>query len=750
MITTFDEKSAVFFFVFLSDVIGERTFDNVNCVQSATKLAAMDKMKMEAKEIDKLQQLHYGWYIQAVSSLLGSVGKQMYMQMKKPQRRAFVACLDSIPKEYDVKAGAKCLVNAFDGKLEDIYGKAALDKKLDFIDKQDTVPMGKLDIKKLKRRKIQKRVVQKQLKKRVRTNFQKINEIQAEKLKLARFRKMKRRNFAGQYKMSPKMLEKMEKINSMKYRMRRVKRNILSLYSNKEAADEAKRVDSLDGVFYKPKNFAKMPDLHENNKSPIQEFTKMIREFAHVKPTRNMTSSYTNLKKLQDAVFGAREKNRFKNRMLDMVIGKNHPLRQTKSFSDRVRDITPDGMIDETVFGLVDAVHKHTKDSNANFLSPRFMPIMPEKLNTKRRLLSPDMFPLYRDESDNSILPIPNVLEKAGLKDKDRENVLELVMDITGVNNVVDDALNLVKGLRKSGLDKDLVDMTSIIDQAYTSLSSSLTRPQNLDFVNKKFSFMNKEQMQSLYGETGIYNTSVSDLPFDIHEVDSLTTEQKEESIRMTIRELAKGNGAQGFGKSGRRVKRQTISLLNGLYQIVFLNPTVFSPQAFAPTINKVSMKRICKLDFRFFAAKAEAVFLKRDFFFEKLNIIHFQLSVLGPLVLSPQLFCPSVLSPLLMSLPVISPQVGNPLIFSPYVLGPNVLSAAVFNAYVFSPYVLSPNVVNPYVMSPLVLSPFVLCPDVVSPTVLSGVVLSPSVLSPSIFTDSALAANVLSPTFLS
>ncbi|KAF1756909.1 hypothetical protein GCK72_013363 [Caenorhabditis remanei] len=709
MITTFDEKSAVFFFVFLGDVIGERTFDNVNCVQSATKLAAMDKMKMEAKEVDKLQQLHYGWYIQAVSSLLGSVGKQMYMQMKKPQRRAFVACLDSIPKEYDVKAGAKCLVNAFDGKLEDIYGKAALDKKLDFIDKQDTVPMGKLDIKKLKRRKFQKKVVQKQLKKRVRT---KINEIQAEKLKLARFRKMKRRNFAGQYKMSPKMLEKMEKINSMKYRKRRVKRNILSLYSNKEAVDEAKRVDSLDGVFYKPKNFAKMPDLHENNKSPIQEFTKMIREFAHVKPTRNMTSSYTNLKKLQDAVFGAREKNRFKNRMLDMVIGKNHPLRQKKSFSDRVRDITPDGMIDETVFGLVDAVHKHTKDSNANFLSPRFMPIMPEKLNTKRRLLSPDMFPLYRDESDNSILPIPNVLEKAGLKDKDRENVLELVMDITGVNNVVDDALNLVKGLRKSGLDKDLVDMTSIIDQAYTSLSSSLTRAQNLDFVNKKFSFMNKEQMQSLYGETGIYNTSVSDLPFDIHEVDSLTTEQKEESIRMTIRELAKGNGAQGFGKSGRRVKRQTISLLNGLYQIVFLNPTVFSPQAFAPTINK--------------------------------------LSVLGPLVLSPQLFCPSVLSPLLMSLPVISPQVGNPLIFSPYVLGPNVLSAAVFNAYVFSPYVLSPNVVNPYVMSPLVLSPFVLCPDVVSPTVLSGVVLSPSVLSPSIFTDSALAANVLSPTFLS
>lgn len=87
---------------------------------------------------------------------------------------------------------------------------------------------------------------------------------------------------------------------------------------------------------------------------------------------------------LQHAVFGAREKNKFKNRMLDMVIGINHPLRRMKSFSDRVKDITPDGMIDENVYGLVDAVHKHNKDANANFLSPRFMPIMPEKLNTKR------------------------------------------------------------------------------------------------------------------------------------------------------------------------------------------------------------------------------------------------------------------------------------------------------------------------------------------------------------------------------
>uniref|UniRef100_A0A8R1I0K7 Uncharacterized protein n=2 Tax=Caenorhabditis japonica TaxID=281687 RepID=A0A8R1I0K7_CAEJA len=631
-----------------------------------------------------------------------------FPQIFRAQRRAFVACLDSIKKEYDLKAGAQCLVKAFDGKLEQFYSQAALDPKLDFIDKQDTVPMGKLDIKKIKKDKIRKRVVQKEAKKKAR---QMINQIQAEKLKLAKFRKLQRRKYAGEYQMTDEMKEKWRGMDEMQFRRRRMKRNVLSLYSNKETADEARRVDELDGNFFRPKTMDKMPELNENKKSPVIAFTNMIREFAQVKTPKNMTSSYTNLKKLQDAVFGAREKNRYKNRMLDMVIGKNHPLRQLKSFTDRMRDITPEGMIDENVMGLVDAVHRHDKDANANFLSPRFMPIMPEKLNTKRRLLSPDMFPLYRDDSDNSILPLPNTLEKVGMKANDRDSVLELVMDITGVNNVVDDALDLVKGLRKQGLDKDLVDMTSLIDQVYSTISGTMTAPQNLDFANKKFSFLTKHQMQKLYGENGIYNTSVSDMPFDVNEVDAMTTEQKEESIRMTIRELAKGHGAQGY-RNGRRTKRQTVTLLGGAYRIVYLTPTVLSPMAFAPTIN--------------------------------------QLSVLGPLVLSPQLFCPSVLSPLLMSLPVISPQVGNPLIFSPYVLGPNVLSAAVFNAYVFSPYVLSPNVINPYVMSPLILSPFVLCPDVLSPTVLSGVVLSPSVLSPSIFTDSALAANVLSPTFLS
>ncbi|CAB3410069.1 unnamed protein product [Caenorhabditis bovis] len=679
-------------------------FSLVQCVSHA-KIEAMQRVKMDDKQLVKFQQLHYGWYMQALSALLGSVGKQMYMKMKRSERRAFVACLDSIEKEYDVKAGANCLVKAFDGKLEEQYFSASMDPKLDFIDKQDALPMAKIDIKKIKKTKHKKKFLQKVAKSEA---AKIINKIQKDKLKLVKRRKTMRRDLVSKHNVSKKGLEKLKKINNMR---RRLKRNVLSLYSNKEAEDEAKRVDREDRGYYRPKNRDSMPFLLDSKKSPVKVMTNLIRKIVRANETeKSLESSYSSLKRLQDAVTESRAKNQYKNRMLDMVIGTKHPLRRRKSFTDRLRDITPDGLVDESVYGLVDSVSKHTNDVNANFLSPRFLPIMPDKFQTKKHLLSPDMFPLYKDDSENSVLPLPTVLENAGLHGKDRDSVLELVMDVSGVNTVVDDALNLVQGLRKQGLDKDMFDISSLLDGAYETIKRIMTKPQNLDMMNKKFSFMNKKQLELLYGENGIYNTSVTPLPFDINKVDAMTPEQKEESIRMTIREIARGNGATDF--RGRRIKRQTITLLNGAYRIVFLNPTTLSPQAFSPTIN--------------------------------------QLSVLGPLTLSPQLFCPSILSPLLISPPVISPQVGNPLIFSPYVVGPNVLSAAVFNAYVFSPYVLSPNVINPYVLSPLILSPFVLCPDVLSPTILSGVVLSPSVLSPSVFTDSALAANVLSPTFLS
>ncbi|ETN75954.1 hypothetical protein NECAME_12026 [Necator americanus] len=359
----------------------------------------------------------------------------------------------------------------------------------------------------------------------------------------------------------------------------------------------------------------------------------------------------------------------------------------------------PEKAVDESVYGLLDAVSRHTNDVNSQFLSPRILPLLPDKYSKSKKLLSPDLFPFYKDDTGNSVLPIPEVLEKSGLNPKDRDSILELVMDVAGVNSVVEKSMDLLRNVGRSGLGGELTKITSAIDGVFEEIRNSLVVEQRKDLAARQFAFLNKEQLTRLYGKEGILNTTLAKLPFDIDEYAAMNRAEREESLRNTIRLLASDPK-----RLHRRYKR-TIT-------IQFFRHTTLAPFAFAPTI--------------------------------------LTLNVLGPVTLSPSLFSPSIVSPLLLSPPVISPQVGNPLILSPYVLGPNVLSAAVFNAYVLSPYVLSPNVINPYVLSPLILSPFVLCPDVVSPTVLSGVVLSPSVLSPSIFTESALSLNILSPTFLS
>ncbi|CAJ0603849.1 unnamed protein product [Cylicocyclus nassatus] len=554
-----------------------------------TKLKNLKNIAMTEKEYKRVQQLHYGWYIQAVSALLGAMGKEMYMKMDRNNRRAFVACLDGIEKEHDLQSGAKCLVKAFDKKLE-------------------------------------------------------------------------------------------------------------------ETMEEAKRSDRMDSP-YKPTTMDKLPSLMIEEKTPVKMVTKLLGSLWRT--ARNETDngrirlkgSFSRLQQLQEKVIEMKRETQFKHRMLDMVVGKNNPLKRRKSFTDRFRDLMPEKAVDKNVYGLVDAVSRHTKDVNSQMLSPRILPLMPDKYSVSKKLLSPDLFPLYKDDTGNSILSIPKVLEESGLDTKDRDAILELVMDVTGVNDVVEKSMDLLDNIKTLNLGKDLAVITKVLDDAFVNIKNNLRAQQRQELASRQFTFLDKPQLDKLYGREGLLNTTIADFPFDLDEYGGMNQVEREESLRTTVRILADDPQALH-----RRFKR-TID-------IKYFNHVTLSPYAFAPTVNT--------------------------------------LNVLGPVTLSPSLFSPNIVSPLLLSPPTISPQVGNPLILSPYVLGPNTLSAAVFNTYILSPYVLSPNVINPYVLSPLILSPYVLCPDVLSPTILSGAILSPSVLSPAVFTESALAINVLSPSFLS
>ncbi|VDL71920.1 unnamed protein product, partial [Nippostrongylus brasiliensis] len=190
-------------------------------------------------------------------------------------------------------------------------------------------------------------------------------------------------------------------------------------------------------------------------KKNLKKTEKVVRKrFRRTK--RNVLSLYSNL---QDRVSESKRSALFKHRMLDM-----------------------------SVFDLVDTVSKHTKDINRQFLSPRILPLLPDKYSVK------------------NVLPIPEVLEKSGLDSNDRESVLELLMDVTGVNEVVEKSMNLLKGIKEVGLDGDLATITAMIDRGFDELNRSLQKNQRRDLATRQYSFLTKAQMAKLFDPMTVGN----------------------------------------------------------------------------------------------------------------------------------------------------------------------------------------------------------------------------------------------------
>lgn len=48
-----------------------------------TQAKKVGDARLTPTEVKRAEQLHYGWYIQAVSSLLGAMGKELYRKMDK-------------------------------------------------------------------------------------------------------------------------------------------------------------------------------------------------------------------------------------------------------------------------------------------------------------------------------------------------------------------------------------------------------------------------------------------------------------------------------------------------------------------------------------------------------------------------------------------------------------------------------------------------------------------------------------------
>ncbi|KAK6021159.1 hypothetical protein OSTOST_13179, partial [Ostertagia ostertagi] len=92
---------------------------------------------------------------------------------------------------------------------------------------------------------------------------------------------------------------------------------------------------------------------------------------------------------------------------------------------------------------IVSVVKSFSGGGNVRVLSPRLAPLLPDK-GASHGILSPALFPFYKDESEEQILPVPKMLEDSGLNEKDRERILEMVMEISGARGTVENAMKVI------------------------------------------------------------------------------------------------------------------------------------------------------------------------------------------------------------------------------------------------------------------------------------------------------------------
>ncbi|VDK35444.1 unnamed protein product, partial [Anisakis simplex] len=78
-------------------------------------------------------------------------------------------------------------------------------------------------------------------------------------------------------------------------------------------------------------------------------------------------------------------------------------------------------------------------------LSPRFAPLMPDKMESRSRHLSPSFFSFYKDnESSDNIASIPKMLEDGGVPPQDHDAIIEAVMDVSGAKDAVNMGIDIL------------------------------------------------------------------------------------------------------------------------------------------------------------------------------------------------------------------------------------------------------------------------------------------------------------------
>uniref|UniRef100_A0A915EMV2 Uncharacterized protein n=1 Tax=Ditylenchus dipsaci TaxID=166011 RepID=A0A915EMV2_9BILA len=368
-----------------------------------------------------------------------------------------------------------------------------------------------------------------------------------------------------------------------------------------------------------------------------------------------MYSTLLELKKQNDEKKRSPGAKAYDLRMFDLVLGNKEATLSPKQKK------SPEGLL-QMGLDLIDKI-------------PRFAPLMPDKSDSSNAHLSPTILAFYESEKNknNDIASVPKVLQAMGMNENDREHVLELLMDVTGTSNHVEDALGLlINGTNFFGTflyRRRNFSANDRISAAYNRLEKSLKPEQSAQIDDTGFGYLERHQIQSLIKDQKANIPDESLTAKDYVETDPVKQEQA----------------------LWRRIERIAKNIPDDI-------------------ADKLDARRLARSP-HFSAYKK--LRMKRQGFPEP--------SVLKPIVLAPFMFSPTY------GLVVLGPVVclHRPLVMAPFILTPYVLSPNVLN-----PYVLCPDVLSPMVLGGSILSPSVASPAVLTDTYLMASVLSPSFLS--------------------
>uniref|UniRef100_A0A915EKP8 Uncharacterized protein n=1 Tax=Ditylenchus dipsaci TaxID=166011 RepID=A0A915EKP8_9BILA len=345
-------------------------------------------------------------------------------------------------------------------------------------------------------------------------------------------------------------------------------------------------------------------------------------------------SAYTQLQQLNTVMKSFRESQNYHRRMLDIVVDGDKSYRKPTHLSERLSDILPSpdkvpALLRNLYSSLVEKLGNHTGSQlNYQFLPLKFAAIVENRAgsadqSTNNQALSPNLFPLYQPDQEDQrnvknkdILPVSDLLDKAGIPNQNKGAMLELIMEASAL-------------LSCQALMDDIEGVTGLVATKFRNLKKKLNAKQNIELEKRKYTFMDKEQLHYMYSDRDLFPS----LPPKLTDMFGNRSEYDHKQLLDTLIEsLAHRPKRDTEKKDEKEVEEEKQQ--GGVF---------LSPFAFSPTIAQLTVLGPIILSPSIFSP-----------------------AILGPAVLSPPILSPQVGNPLILSPYVLGPNILSAAVFTP------------------------------------------------------------------------------------